>query len=81
MIGKPKYDYGETVCFKVNWDGNPRVITGTIEIIDRFGTFEDDSDVSYDIYVEAENMLYKHINEKAVFKPVDNTQDNQTEKS
>jgi len=80
MIGKPKYDYGEKVCFNVNWDGNPRTIEGTIEIIDRFGTFEDNSDVSYDIYVESENILYKHINEKAIFKP-DNTQDNPSEKS
>ena len=62
MIGKPKYTYGETVCFEFN----EQIKTGTIEIIDKYGTFFDDSDVSYDILVESENTLYKHINEKYV---------------
>jgi hypothetical protein len=41
---------------------------GLIHIVDRYGTFEDNSDVSYDIYVGNENTLYKHINEKYVIK-------------
>lgn len=39
-----------------------------IEIIDAFGTFEDNSDVSYDIMVAEENCLYKHIREDFIIK-------------
>ena len=64
MIGYPKYKKGDTVSFII--DG--RKITGCIEIIDAYGTFWDDSDVSYDIMVESENTLYKHIKEHALNK-------------
>lgn len=64
MIGCPKFDYNETVSFDI---GNETKV-GKVYIIDRYGTFFDDSDVSYDIMVEGENMLYKHINEKFVKK-------------
>lgn len=64
MIGYPKYKKGDTVSFI--FDG--RKITGCIEIVDAFGTFGDDSDVSYDIMVESENTLYKHIKEYALNK-------------
>lgn len=37
-----------------------------IYIIDKYGTFEDNSDVSYDILVKEENCLYKHINERLI---------------
>lgn len=81
MLGKPKYNYGEKVCFKFAYNKNEtKVVTGTVEIMDRFGVFEDNSDVYYDIYVESEHCLYKHIREDSLFKP-DNTQDNPTEKS
>lgn len=59
MIGYPKYKRGDIVSFII--DG--RKITGYIEIVDAFGTFGDSSDVSYDIMVESENTLYKHIKE------------------
>lgn len=62
MIGKPKYNYNEQVSFVVN--GEAKV--GTIYIIDKFGTFFDDSDVSYDIMVDSEKCLYKHIREDGV---------------
>lgn len=64
MRGKPKFDFDEEVAFTV--DGKEKV--GKIFIIDKFGTFFDDSDVSYDILVESENALYKHISEKRVRK-------------
>ena len=64
MRGYPKFDYDDVVCFEI--DGNQKI--GTICIIDRYGTFFDDSDVSYDILVESENMLYKHIKEPRVQK-------------
>lgn len=62
MKGHPKYQYGNLVKFELNGE----IKEGIVHIIDKYGTFEDDSDVSYDILVrnEKENCLYKHINEK-----------------
>jgi hypothetical protein len=62
MLGKPKYKVGETVKFIAG----ARVKEGKIEIVDAWGTFYTKSDVSYDIMVEKDNMLYKHITEKDV---------------
>lgn len=64
MIGHPKFKVDEKVKF--DFDGQEKV--GTVYIVDKFGTFEDNTDVSYDILVEEENMLYKHFNEKYVTK-------------
>lgn len=67
MIGKPKFEYGQKVRFTISdQEGNALEKIGTIEIIDRYGTFFDTSDVSYDILVEDENCLYKHITERQV---------------
>ena len=62
MKGNPKFQYGNLVKFELNGE----IKEGIVYIIDKYGTFEDDSDVSYDILVtnEKENCLYKHINEK-----------------
>lgn len=65
MIGKPKFKYNDNVKFTYV---DSEVKYGVIYIIDKYGTFEDDSDVSYDIFVENDNCLYKHINEKYVTK-------------
>lgn len=56
MLGKPKFKVGDIVRFRHNeaWK------VGCIEIVDEYGTWEDASDVSYDIMVTSENMLYKH---------------------
>lgn len=64
MLGKPKYKENQLVSFMLGEE----VKEGLIYIVDRYGTFEDNSDVSYDIYVGNENTLYKHINEKYVIK-------------
>lgn len=63
MLGFPKFKENDRVLFKFTEEERKE---GVIYIVDKFGTFEDKSDVSYDIYVEDENMLYKHINEKYV---------------
>lgn len=62
MKGNPKYQYGNLVKFELNGE----IKEGTVYTVDEYGTFEDDSDVSYDILVknEKEHCLYKHINEK-----------------
>ena len=70
MIGKPKFNKDDRVKFKIN----RKEKTGSIYIIDEYGTFFDDSDVSYDIMVDRDedhgglSCLYKHISEKFVSK-------------
>lgn len=68
MVGKPKYKYGDKVSFKLN----DKKIVGIVYIIDSYGTFFDDSDVSYDILATEKNgidqCLYKHIREDGVTK-------------
>ena len=66
MRGKPKYNYGDVVKFKCGDD----IKEGIIAIIDRWGTFEDNSDVSYDIMNKEENILYKHFGEKFVIEKI-----------
>lgn len=68
MRGKPKFKVGDVVRFKV---GN-KVKVGTIEIVDRWGTFSNPTDVSYDIMVENENMFYKHFTEGDIISKVSN---------
>lgn len=70
MLGKPKYKYEESVEFEVSG----YTLIGKVHIIDAYGTFFDNSDVSYDIWVEnsphynGQPCLYKHISEKYVRK-------------
>ena len=67
MIGKPKYKENDKVEFTI-YENDTRI--GVIYVVDKYGTFFDKSDVSYDIYVEEENTLYKHINEKYVKRKI-----------
>lgn len=62
MLGKPKYKRGNKVLFKCA----DKEKVGYIEIVDKWGTFFDKSDVCYDIMVKEENCLYKHFNEKDI---------------
>jgi len=73
MLGKPKYKYDDIVEFQI-LDKNDKKITlkGTIYIIDAYGTFWQNEEVSYDIMVPAEeshigtDCLYKHIRESQI---------------
>ena len=64
MKGYPKFKLGDKVRFVI--DNKEKV--GEVYIIDRWGTFFDDSDVSYDIMIDndQEKCLYKHIREDGV---------------
>lgn len=64
MLGNPKYSRNDIVTFEFN--GETKI--GTIAIIDTHGTIEQNTEVSYDIFVEDENCLYKHIVESLVNK-------------
>lgn len=62
MKGYPLYNIGDTVSFILD----ETLVVGEIAIIDKFGTFEDNTDVSYDIFNEKDNCLYKHIREDKI---------------
>lgn len=66
MLGNPKYNYGDKVYFMA--DG--KRYDGVIAIIDKFGTFCDDSDVSYDIFLPETSTLWKHIREPIIREKV-----------
>lgn len=62
-----KYNINDKVMFLL---GNLK--EGIIRIVDPNGTFEQDDEPSYDIFVEEENCLYKHINESRVLGLAEN---------
>lgn len=66
MKGCPKYKKGQMVKFLLANEAKK----GSIYIIDEYGVFEDASDVSYDIFVEPENCLYKHIREDLIMQNI-----------
>ena len=78
MIGKPKYNCADIIKFKL--EGKEYI--GEVWIIDKYGTWNDPSDVSYDILVEDafkegdeyykpgkdNSCLFKHITEKLIIE-------------
>ena len=54
MIGHPKYKLGDIVNFKCE----DSVITAVVCVVDAFGTFEQNEEVSYDL--KNSECLYKH---------------------
>ncbi len=74
MIGKPKYKIGQIVSFEVDMRNRStqEVVTetkeGLIVVVDTYGTFEDNTDVSYDVFVSDENCIYKHVREDFIIK-------------
>ena len=71
MLGKPIFKFGDIVTFNFG----DIIKKGIIVIIDDYGTFEDNTDVSYDILIKEENNLYKHIREDFVIKKIDEVKD------
>ena len=65
MKGFPKYKLGDKVHFEITTADKTYSEDGEIVVVDKYGTFGDDSDVSYDIKLEDGNW-WKHINEKYV---------------
>ena len=62
VLGKPKYTYKDLVRFHYA-DCEKQ---GKIWVVDAYGTFEQGEEPSYDIYVEEDNCLYKHICESDI---------------
>ena len=52
MIWYPKYNYDDFVEFDIVYENRKYTLQGKIYIIDRYGTFEQNKDVSYDIIVD-----------------------------
>ena len=65
MKGFPKYKIGDKVHFEFTVEDKKYSEDGEVVVVDKYGTFEDDSDVSYDIRLE-DDSWWKHINEKYV---------------
>lgn len=67
MLGKPRYNYMDEVVFELENDHGVKVAKrGKVYIIDAYGTFENNTEPSYDVLVEDENVLYKHIGESCI---------------
>lgn len=70
QLGKPKYKIGEEVCFVCGKEGNQEA-KGRICIIDAYGTWEQQEEVSYDILGSRSEepdrrVLFKHIRESKI---------------
>lgn len=68
MLGKPKYERYDIVRFKFAQEE----YEGYIDIVDSYGTFEQNEEPSYDIMVEKGNQpgLYKHCRESRVIEKI-----------
>ena len=65
MKGFPKYKIGDKVHFEFTVEDKKYAEDGKVVVVDKYGTFEDDSDVSYDIRLK-NGSWWKHISEKYV---------------
>ena len=65
MKGFPKFKIGDKVHFEFTIKDKKYSEDGEIVVVDSYGTWDDDSDVSYDIRLE-DGSWWKHINEKFV---------------
>lgn len=73
MTGKPLYKSGQRVEFTCNG----KIRQGEIEIVDAYGTFEQNEEPSYDIFAAEENLFCKHIRESDIIKLADQNQPKQ----
>lgn len=66
MLGQPKYKKGDIV--KIRFEKPDRVIerVGYVYIVDAYGTFGQSEEPSYDVMVDMDKCLYKHIPESNV---------------
>lgn len=80
ILGQPKYWYGDEVTFQLNKQVKQpnnsikiekQTFTGKVWIVDKWGTFFQKDEPSYDIMVgdpdkDKDACLYKHINESLI---------------
>ena len=65
MKGFPKFNIGDKVHFEFTINNQNYSEDGEIVVVDKDGTWDDDSNVLYDIKIE-DGSWWKHINEKFV---------------
>lgn len=75
-MNKPKYKENDKVKFNLSYNNKEYTIIGEIYIIDKYGTFEQNEEPSYDIYVDNfidtnKPCLVKHIRESAIIEKVE----------
>ena len=58
------YGYNDKVSVIID----EKQYTGIIEIIDSFGTYFDNSEPHYDIFIEKDNLLIKHVPQSIIIK-------------
>lgn len=73
MLGRPKYKYGDEVRFYYDNGKQKFERFGRVEVIDIFGTWEQNKEPSYDI-MGIDDIFYKHIVEIDVF-PLDKNEE------
>lgn len=66
MIGKPKYERGDIVKFTFRKPGVAVDKVGYVYIVDAYGTFDQTEEPSYDVMVDMDHCLYKHIRESEI---------------
>ncbi len=65
-IGHPKYQWRNRVRFVFeDWE-----LEGIIQVVDAWGTIEQDEEPSYDILCEEENCVYQHVLESEIIELV-----------
>lgn len=73
IAGQPAFNYGDKVGFYLTpyKETEQKFFVGTVEIIDRWGTFEQNEEPSYDIMVEDYNdrgrCLVKHVRQSSCY--------------
>ena len=67
MMKEPDYKLWDTVKFNAGYPIMD-IHEGVVYVVDRYGTFGQSEEPSYDIMVESENCLYKHIRESLIIK-------------
>jgi len=65
--GRPRYMRTDVVKFW--WKDTEKI--GQIYSVDAYGTFEQREEPSYDIFVEEDNCIYKHIIESEILEKGD----------
>ena len=65
MKGFPKYKIGDKIHFEFTVEDKKYSENGEVVVVDKNGTWFDDSDVSYDIKLE-DGSWWKHISEKYI---------------
>ena len=63
-IGHPKYQWRNRVRFVFREEE----LEGIIQVVDAWGTFEQNEEPSYDILCEKKNCLYKHVLESEIIE-------------